>query len=913
MGKIYQIVLLLFLMAMGCVSCSDDDSRGNAFAPVLGEGAFEGMLYIRATGRNTSLGSNNLWTKMQERPKMDVEFSYDFYMDRHEVICKQFNDVMRDVSGVTVACTQDSLPAANVTFYDAVLYANALSNEKDLDSSYEYTSAEFDAEKHCIKMSGFRFKPLANGFRLPTEAEWIFAAAQNWNPEWSWNALNAGNAAHKVCSLNEAKNAFCDMAGNLLELVNDRYTFFEDTLVKNFVGSIDGDAIGSCVVKGGSYLSSPTAMYLYSRGDVYPVLSSTKGDYIGFRLVSGSIPDATWFTDEGSPVSSPISLLMEASEVRQLTDSYNAKLAFRNDASGNLVYVNFSKTAKVVEIEDKIDVYHPDISPDGKRVAFCTSMEGILKESSVYVRDLNESGSNLVKLPVENAAIPRWRVNPNGDTVIVYVSSAASNKSESFLKESTWQVKFSNGKFGTPQKLFDGAYHGGVENDNSLGISSSTLLRAHLTNSPTGTDVIWYNGERACNASLSKDGTKRTLFLDFSGTMGRDFVGSKYGVHERIFVVDSTGRLVKSVASPAKYTFDHTEWAVGMLKDGPGNLIVASLADYNGAHRQIAFVNLNNGDVSPLVEGEELWHPCLWVWQDGSVHPKPSVDVDSAGAYYDSGTETPYTFAIVEMGMKLQSFWRKCDELEVATFGSSMLLDAVIEDSIKSFKTVNMGVTLSDIYLFDYLIRHYVILYAPKIKYIVIELSPGFFFRTYGEMTGLIIENSSGIRYDENYLSESTKNEIAAFSQDQQFPRVLLGQQYLKGTFLLPVGEWGVPIVNVDVSLMPYEMPYFQNSLKVIESLKALADSKGVTLVAAITPRNPKYKDTEAFDPYGPSWDVAHKLIKAVENMGILVFDENKDGHHDYTDEMAFNTNHLSYLGAAQFSARLEAFLKTLK
>ena len=127
------------------------------------------------------------------------------------------------------------------------------------------------------------------------------------------------------------------------------------------------------------------------------------------------------------------------------------------------------------------------------------------------------------------------------------------------------------------------------------------------------------------------------------------------------------------------------------------------------------------------------------------------------------------------------------------------------------------------------------------------------------------------------------------------------------------MGEWGVPIVNVDVSLMPYEMPYFQNSLKVIKSLKALADSKGVTLVAAITPRNPKYKDTEAFDPYGPSWDVAHKLIKAVENMGILVFDENKDGHHDYTDEMAFNTNHLSYLGAAQFSARLEAFLKTLK
>ena len=912
MGKIYQILLLPLLVAMGCVSCSDD-SRGNSVAPIIGEGAYEGMLYVRATGRKTSLGTNDIWAKMLERPKMDVEFSYDFYMDRHEVVCKRFNDVMRDVTGVTVACSQDSLPAANVTFYDAVLYANALSNENNLDSSYQYTSAEFDLEKHCIKMNGFRFNPQANGFRLPTESEWVFAASNNWNPMHSWNAMNSQNVVHKVCSLNEPKNVFCDLAGNLLEFVNDRYASFKDTVVKNFVGSIDGDVIGSCVVKGGSYLSTPASMFLYSRGDTYPVLSSTRGFYIGFRLVSGSIPEATWFTDDGRLASASITLLTDALDARQLTDSYHAKLAFRNDESGNLVYVDFAKTAKVFEIEDKIDVYHPDISPDGNRVAFCTSMEGVLKESSVYVRDLNESGSNLVKLPVENAAVPRWRVNPNGDTVIVYVSSAASNKSESFLKESTWQVKFSNGKFGIPQKLFDGAYHGGVEKDNSLGISSSTLLRAHLTNAVTATDVIWYNGEQACNASLAKDGTKRTLFLDFGGSLGRDFAGVNYGVHERILVADSTGRLTNSVASPAKYTFDHTEWAVGMLKDGPGNLIVTSLTNCNGGHRQIALVNLDNGVVYPLVEGEELWHPCLWVWQNGKNHPKPAVDVDSAGTYYDSKAETPYAFAMEEMGMRLQSFWQKSDDIEVATFGSSMLLNAVIEDSIKAFKTVNMGVSLSDIYLFDYLIRHYVVPYAPKIKYVVIEVSPGFLFRTYQEMTGYIIDCSPGMRYDENHLSESTKREIAELSQEQQFPIVLLGQQYLKGTFLLPVGEWGVPVVNVDISLLPYESPYLQNNLKIIESLKKLTDSTGITLVAAVPPRNPKYKDTEAFDPYGPSWDVAHKIFKAIEDMGIIVFDEYKDGHHDYTDAMANNPNHLSYLGAAVFTARLEAFLKTLE
>lgn len=914
MEKINQILLLFFLTALGAISCSDEHSGGsNSLMPVMGEGKFEGMLFVGATGKKSSLGTNDISAKMLERPKMNVEFSYDFYMDRHEVICKRFNDVMRKVSGVKVSCNQDSLPAANVTFYDAVLYANALSKKNELDTAYEYTSAEFDKSKHCVNMKSFKFKPQANGFRLPTEAEWTFVAAKNWNPEMSWNGLYSGNVVHKVCSLNESESAFCDMAGNMLEFVNDRYASFRDTSVVNFVGSIDGDAIGSCVVKGGSYFSSPASMHLYNRGDTYPILSSTKGDYLGFRLVSGSIPDATWFTDNGSSVSAPITPLIDASEVRQLTDSYNAKLAFRNDVSGNLVYVDFAKTSKVVEIEDKIDVYHPDISPDGKRVAFCTSMEGLLKESSVYVRDLNESGSNLVKLPVENAAIPRWRVNPNGDTVIVYVSSAANNKSESFMNESTWQVCFMNGKFGTPEKLFDGAYHGGVEKDNSFGVSGSTLLRAHLTDVLTGTDVIWYNGEQACNVSLAKDGTKRTLFLDFGGTRGRDFVGVNYGVHERILVADSTGHLLRTVASPEKFTFDHTEWAVGMLKDEASNLIVATLTDYNGVHRQVALVNLDNGDVVPLVEGEELWHPCLWVWQDGENYPKPAVDVDSAGAYYDSKASSPYPFATVELGMRLQSFWNQSDKIEVATFGSSMLLNAVIEDSIKSFKTINMGVSLSDIHLFDYVIRHYVVPYGSKLKYVVVELSPGFMYRVYQEMTGPVLENSPGIRYDENHLSKSTQREIATLSQDQQFPLVLLGQQYLEGTFLLPVGEWGVPIVNVDISAMPFDSPFLQDNLKKIKSLKQFVESKGVTLVAAIPPRNPGYKNTEAFDPYGPSWEVAHKIIKAVEDMGILIFDEYKDGHHDYTDEMANNTNHVSYLGAARFSARLDAWLKTLK
>ena len=144
-----------------------------------------------------------------------------------------------------------------------------------------------------------------------------------------------------------------------------------------------------------------------------------------------------------------------AENIRNLFGTYQAKLVFRNDETGNIAYINYANAANsVVEIQDDIDSYHPDVSPDGKYVAFCTGLEGVAGESSVYVRKLDESGSGLVKLNVEGAAIPRWRILDNGDTVIVFVTNPGTNKSESTWNEySTWYVPFKDGKFGTPKKL----------------------------------------------------------------------------------------------------------------------------------------------------------------------------------------------------------------------------------------------------------------------------------------------------------------------------------------------------------------------------------------------------------------------------------------------------------------------------
>ena len=82
-----------------------------------------------------------------------------------------------------------------------------------------------------------------------------------------------------------------------------------------------------------------------------------------------------------------------------------------------------------------------------------------------------------------------------------------------------------------------------------------------------GKDTIWYNKEQACNASLAKDSSKRTAFLDFAGKTGRNFIGKDYATHQYILIADSTGKLKQYIQAPTGYTFDHSEWAVGETND----------------------------------------------------------------------------------------------------------------------------------------------------------------------------------------------------------------------------------------------------------------------------------------------------------------------------------------------------------
>jgi formylglycine-generating enzyme required for sulfatase activity len=110
------------------------------------------------TGEKGRLGPTGLSGGTSENPH-PVTISTDFYMMNSEVSQKLYKELVPDYT-----VTQDNYPAVNISWLDAVTFANALSVRDGFSPVY--------------LISGTTVVPTwtANGWRLPTEAEWEYAA-----------------------------------------------------------------------------------------------------------------------------------------------------------------------------------------------------------------------------------------------------------------------------------------------------------------------------------------------------------------------------------------------------------------------------------------------------------------------------------------------------------------------------------------------------------------------------------------------------------------------------------------------------------------------------------------------------------------------------------------------------------------
>lgn len=85
----------------------------------------------------------------------------DFYISATEVSQKEYEEIMEDNPSEFKG---DNLPVENVSWYDAIEYCNKLSKKEGLTPVY------------TIEEENVTWDKGANGYRLPTEAEWEYSA-----------------------------------------------------------------------------------------------------------------------------------------------------------------------------------------------------------------------------------------------------------------------------------------------------------------------------------------------------------------------------------------------------------------------------------------------------------------------------------------------------------------------------------------------------------------------------------------------------------------------------------------------------------------------------------------------------------------------------------------------------------------
>ena len=414
--------------------------------------------------------------------------------------------------------------------------------------------------------------------------------------------------------------------------------------------------------------------------------------------------------------------------------------------------------------------------------------------------------------------------------------------------------------------------------------------------------------------SLSKDGSKRSLFLDFGGETGRKFVGSKYAAHQHLFVADSTGKLIHSVESPKGTTFDHTEWG-----QAPSDVAVATLTNPGGSHTEIVLVDLSkDGQIITLAKGDELWHPSLWSADVSSGMESDLLDLDSA-CHYMTGTSDVTTEI---MKTKMDLFWQYRDTADLVVIGSSRSFAGVDPEYIRSYFAINMSYSAEDLTATQFFVENYILNLMPKLKVLVLTLD---YDRWYvkDENWNLWFADLPGYEYDKNHgfwkdgvigdMYTVSKNALSPSEHDYFI------YTYHRGLYYSETEGWGgdIPDVAMDSLWYEHESSGMHHNLSTLGRILELCKQAGVKVVGVVYPQSPKFVNTGAWGRYGPSRAAVKIIEKAVDDLAskypdFVVMDENKDGKHDYTYADFSNSDHLGLVGAQKLTRRLEKLLSSL-
>jgi formylglycine-generating enzyme required for sulfatase activity len=194
------------------------------------------------------------------KQKWSVELK-PFSLSKYPVTQVQYHQVTQQSPSTFKG---DNNPVESITWKESVLFCNKLSDFAGLQSCYVFGLND-----------SIGFMSEANGYRLPTEAEWEYACKAGSNaPRYgplestAWYKNNSDRSTHKVGLKQPNAWGFYDMLGNVWEWCNDIY---DETVYGSYR-----------IIRGGGWCDDERGVLATNRRRSHP--TSFKIDDLGFRI-----------------------------------------------------------------------------------------------------------------------------------------------------------------------------------------------------------------------------------------------------------------------------------------------------------------------------------------------------------------------------------------------------------------------------------------------------------------------------------------------------------------------------------------------------------------------------------------------------------------------------------------------------
>jgi formylglycine-generating enzyme required for sulfatase activity len=356
-----------------------------------------------------------------------------FYMDRYPVS----QELYESLTGTNPSKRKGpDNPVERMQWIEAARFCNVCSEREGLTPCYNTETWQCDFG--------------ADGYRLPTEAEWEYACRAGSQtaysfgsdegelPKHAWLKPHSKGRPQPVGGKRPNARGLYDMHGNVWEWCNDYYskTWYEQSPRMNPQGPETGK---KRVLRGGAWSSTADACRSAHRFSEFPVFTDAcfGSDSYGFRRVRSSRPtpssNAVATKDHGDPshdiaepTGSPAETIEVIPEVKPVPETNEPEvpldgtidperltgtIIFASDRSGALDIWRIKANGtglKQLTSDDNADA-DPRFSPSGDRIVYTS-----LRDGFPHIFVMNSDGSN--SQHIAEGSQPAW--SPDGKSMI---------------------------------------------------------------------------------------------------------------------------------------------------------------------------------------------------------------------------------------------------------------------------------------------------------------------------------------------------------------------------------------------------------------------------------------------------------------------------------------------------------------